>query len=185
MRVLRPLMLFVVLLGFWQALSARVDPLFITIGVVSSAAVTVFTLRLIEAVVGPADRAPRLSLLHLISFLAWLLTRIPPAGLQVALVVLDPRRPPRPGVVHFRTGLASPAARTLLANAITLVPGTITINVTGDEFTVHAFTPESVGDLASAEAQSRIARAFRVPPDEPPLMIWEPVHDELPAEDPT
>jgi multicomponent Na+:H+ antiporter subunit E len=98
--------------------------------------------------------------------------------------VLDPRRPPRPGVVHFRTGLRSPAARTLLATSITLVPGTITLNVDGDEFIVHAFTPANMSDLASADAQARIARIFGVPADEPPVLRWEPVHDALPEDPP-
>ncbi len=182
MRTFRALALFLSLLAFWQALSARIDPLFITLGVVFSIAVTAFSLRLLDVVVGPAHERPPLNLLQTAWYLLWLLTRIPPAGLVVARVVLDPRRPPRPGVVRFRTGLQSPAARTVLANSITLVPGTMTLNVVGDEFTVHAFTPDSVGDLANAQTQARIARAFRVPPDDPPVMIWDPIHDELPEE---
>ena len=185
MRSLRALALFVSLLAFWQALSARIDPLFIAMGVVGAATVTWFSLRLIEVVVGPPGTRPPLHLGHLLRFLIWLLLRIPPAGVAVAWVVVNPRRPPRPGVVHFRTGLESPAARTVLANSITLVPGTMTLNVDEDEFTVHAFTPASVADLASARAQTLIAKAFRVPPDEPPEMVWEPLHDELPEESAT
>ena len=182
MRSIRALALFVSLLAFWQALSARIDPLFIGIGVVAAVTVTAFSLRLLDAVVGPPGTRPPLHLWHLLRFHVWLLLRIPPAGVAVAWVVLNPRRPPRPGVVHFRTGLGSPAARTLLANAITLVPGTMTLNVSDDEFIVHAFTPESVADLASAQTQALIAKAFRIPPDDPPELIWEPLHDELPEE---
>ncbi len=182
MRSFRAIVLFVSLLAFWQALSARVDPLFIGIGVVAAVTVTAFSLRLLEAVVGPPGTRPPMRLWHLVRFHVWLLLRIPPAGIAVAWVVLNPRRPPRPGVVHFRTGLDSPAARTMLANAITLVPGTMTLNVADDEFIVHAFTPESVADLASARTQALIAKGFGVPPDDPPEMIWEPLHDELPEE---
>jgi multicomponent Na+:H+ antiporter subunit E len=183
MRTFRALTLFLALLGFWQALSARIDPLFISLGIISAAATTWFAMRLLEEVVGKADETPAIHLWYLVRFLGWLLLRIPPAGLAIALVVLDPRRPPRPGVVRFRTGLQSPAARTLLANAITLVPGTMTLEVIGDEFVVHAFTPDAAADLANAATQRRIARAFRQSLDTPPQMIWEPIHDELP-EDP-
>jgi len=179
----RTAVLFLVLLLFWQALSARIDPLFITLGVLSAALTTWFSLRLLESVVGSAQDTPRIHVWHLLRFLGWLLLQIPPAGFQVAAVVLDPRRPPRPGVVCFRTELTSPAARTLLANAITLVPGTMTLNVDGPEFTVHAFTPETTADLANGGMQGRIARAFRQPPEPAPQMRWEPIHDELP-EDP-
>jgi multicomponent Na+:H+ antiporter subunit E len=182
-RVLRAVGLFVTLLLFWQALSARIDPLFIALGVVSALLATAFSLRLLEDVLGPATDTPRIHVPYLLWFLVWLLWQIPPAGFQVASVVLDPRRPPRPGVVRFRTNLRSPAAKTLLANAITLVPGTMTLSVEGDEFTVHAFTPDTTADLADGSMQTRIARAFRQPDEPPPQMIWEPIHDELP-EDP-
>jgi multicomponent Na+:H+ antiporter subunit E len=180
MRVLRTGTLFLVLLTFWQLLSWRLDPLFIAIGIASAAAVTWFATRLLHGVVGPADATPRVSLWHLTTFLAWLLVQIPPAGLVIARVVIDQRRPPRPGVVRFRTGLRSPAARALLANAITLVPGTMTLNLDGDELTVHAFTPDAMLDLVTAATQQRIARAFREPLDEAPTLVWEPIHDELP-----
>ncbi len=180
MRAIRSATLFVVLLVFWQLLSWRLDPLFIAIGVVSSVAVTWFAAQLLDGVIGPADATPRVSLWHLTTFLAWLLLQIPPAGLVIARVVIDQRRPPRPGVVRFRTGLQSPAARTLLANAITLVPGTMTLNLDGDELTVHAFTPDAMLDLVTTETQRRIAKAFREPVDEPPVLVWEPIHDELP-----
>jgi multicomponent Na+:H+ antiporter subunit E len=180
MRALRALLMFAALLAFWQTLSARVDPLFLVLGVLSAAGSTWFASRLIEPVVGSPEHTPRIDLWHLTRFLVWLLLRIPPAGVAIARVVLDPRRPPRPGVFRFRTGLASPAARTLLANAITLVPGTMTLNVEEDEFTVHAFTPDAAADLATAAMQRRIALAFRQPADQPPAMVWDPVHDELP-----
>ncbi len=183
MRITRAVVLFVTLLLFWQALSARVDPLFIALGVLSAAFTTWYSLRLLENVVGSAADTPRIHLGHLTWFLVWLVFQIPPAGIQIARVVLDPRRPPRPGVVHFHTTLRSPAARTLLANAITLVPGTMTVNVDGGEFTVHAFTPDTTEDLVNAKMQGMIAKAFRQDPEPPPRMYWEPIHDELP-EDP-
>ena len=182
MRNLRAVAMFLTLLAFWQALSGRIDPLFITLGVLSATASTWLGMRTLESVLGPHDDTPRINLWHLVSFVLWLLTRIPPAGLTIARVVIDPRRAPRPGMVRFHTSLPGPAARTILATSITIVPGTITVNVEDDEFTVHAFTPEAVIDLATAEVQARIARIFRATPDRPPTMMWEPVHDELPEE---
>jgi multicomponent Na+:H+ antiporter subunit E len=180
MRLLRTGTLFVVLLAFWQLLSWRLDPLFIAIGVVSAAGTTWFATQLLHGVIGAADETPRVNLWHLTTFFGWLLLQIPPAGLVIARVVIDQGRPPRPGVVRFRTGLKSPAARTVLANAITVVPGTMTLNLEGDVLTVHAFTPAAMMDLASADTQRRIARAFREEDDDPPQLVWEPIHDELP-----
>jgi multicomponent Na+:H+ antiporter subunit E len=180
---LRAAVLFTALLAFWLGLSGRLDPVFVTLGVVSAALLTPPSEHLISTVLGRREQRARIHLGALVVYLLWLLTRIPPAGFSVAATVLHPRRSARPGVVRFRTGLPSPAARTLLANSITLVPGTMTVNVEDDRFTVHAFDPQSAEDLATAAVQRRIARIFRVEPDEPPRMEWEPVHDKLP-EDP-
>ncbi len=184
MRGLRAGVLFILLLGFWQVLSWRIDPLFLTLGVLSAATVTAFSVWLLEQVIGRREEQPRLSLAQLVAYLLWLVPRIFISGVAVARVVLDPRLSPEPGVVRFTTSLASPAARTMLANSITLTPGTITLNVDGDAFTVHAFNVESVGDLARGAMQGRIARVFRDHPDPPPAMQWDPPYDPAPQERP-
>lgn len=42
-----------------------------------------------------------------------------------------------PKIVHFRTRLRSDVARMVLANSITLTPGTITLDLNDDHLTVH------------------------------------------------
>ncbi|MFA5545037.1 MAG: Na+/H+ antiporter subunit E [Sphaerochaetaceae bacterium] len=42
-----------------------------------------------------------------------------------------------PSIVHFKTRLRSDLARMVLANSITLTPGTITLDVNDDHLTVH------------------------------------------------
>jgi multicomponent Na+:H+ antiporter subunit E len=175
--------LFLSLLGFWLLLSGRFDPLLLSLGVASAALVTWAMVPVLSAALGDPAATPRLHFLHLVSYFAWLLTRIPPAAIVVARVVLDPRVPPRPGVIRFRTHLPNAAARTLLATSITVVPGTITVDVDADgTFVVHAFTPDAVEDLANASMQNRIARAFRSEPEPPPAFTWDPIRDELPEE---
>jgi multicomponent Na+:H+ antiporter subunit E len=51
------------------------------------------------------------------------------ANFQVAAIVLSPMRPIRPGIVKIRTGLARDTAMTVLANSITLTPGTFTVDI--------------------------------------------------------
>lgn len=173
MKALRVSVLFGLLLGFWLLLSGRFDPLFLGMGVVSAAASTWFGTRLLERTVGSPARHPRIHLFWLMILLGWMLGRMTVGAMQVAHVVIDPRYPPRPGVTQFRTQLRGPAARTMLAIAITLVPGTITLEVDGDLFTVHSFTPEAVDDLADARMQNRIAAAFRDADQPAPELRWE------------
>jgi multicomponent Na+:H+ antiporter subunit E len=183
MRSLRAAILFVMLFGFWILLSGKYEALFLVMGLVSALIVTWLSIPLLEDVLGTAGETPRIDLLQLLGYLLWLVSRIPPAGFDVALSVLIPSRQPKPGVVRFRTGLYSPAARTLLANSITLVPGTMTLEVNGGDFVVHALNPKAAEDLATAEMQQRIARVFRLEPDAPPAMRWDPVRLALPRED--
>jgi len=173
MKALRVSLLFSLLLAFWLLLSGRFDPLFIGMGVVSAAASTWFGTKLLERTVGSAARHPRVHLFWLMILIGWMLGRMTVGAIQVAHIVIDPRYPPRPGVTQFRTQLRSPAARTFLAIAITLVPGTITLEVDGDLFTVHSFTPDAVDDLADARMQNRIAAAFRDIDQPAPELRWE------------
>ena len=59
------------------------------------------------------------------------------ANLDVARRVLTPSLPINPGVVEIETGLQSRIGKLLLANSITLTPGTLTMDVTGNRLTVH------------------------------------------------
>ena len=42
-----------------------------------------------------------------------------------------------PVLAHFTVDLKTQTGKTLLANAITLTPGTITVNIDGNHFAVH------------------------------------------------
>mgnify|MGYP003876904265 FL=1 len=59
------------------------------------------------------------------------------ANLDVAWRVLTGRI--RPGIVRFNPGLRTDLGRTVLANSITLTPGTLTVDVDDDtgDFYVH------------------------------------------------
>jgi len=59
------------------------------------------------------------------------------ANLDVALRVLHPDVPIRPGIVKVRTTLTGDMAKTFLANSITLTPGTLTVDIDGQDFYVH------------------------------------------------
>jgi multicomponent Na+:H+ antiporter subunit E len=59
------------------------------------------------------------------------------ANLDVAYRVLHPGMPIRPGIVRVRTSLRSSLARTFLANSITLTPGTMSVDLIGQDIYVH------------------------------------------------
>jgi multicomponent Na+:H+ antiporter subunit E len=56
------------------------------------------------------------------------------ANLDVVYRVVHPRMPINPGIVKVKTKLTSDAGRTMLANSITLTPGTMTVDITDDGY---------------------------------------------------
>jgi multicomponent Na+:H+ antiporter subunit E len=72
-------------------------------------------------------------LVYLVTFI-WACIK---ANFDVAYRVLHPGMPIRPGIVKVKTTLKSDFARTLLANSITMTPGTITVDIIGDEMYIH------------------------------------------------
>jgi len=85
----------------------------------------------------------------------------------VALMPSLPREPPcleiRPRIVHFRTNLNSDLARVMLANSITLTPGTITVDIDDREFYVHALSDKVAKDLLTGEMERRVSHVFLEP----------------------
>lgn len=64
------------------------------------------------------------------------------ANIHVASIVLHPRRPIKPGIIKIRTELTKDTAMTILANSITLTPGTLTVDINPEarELYIHCIT---------------------------------------------
>lgn len=59
------------------------------------------------------------------------------ANISLAKIVLDPKLPINPGFVKISTGLRGDVGKLILANSITLTPGTLTVDVDGEELLIH------------------------------------------------
>jgi len=75
------------------------------------------------------------------------------ANVDVAYRVLHMNLPIRPGIVRVKTGLKSEMGRTFLANSITLTPGTLAVDIIGEDLYVHWIAVSADDD---PEAQTRI-----------------------------
>jgi multicomponent Na+:H+ antiporter subunit E len=76
--------------------------------------------------------------LKIFLYLLWLIKEIVKANLNVAFRILSPTMPIDPVVVRFKPSQKTDLGRVILANSITLTPGTITVLAEGEEITVHA-----------------------------------------------
>jgi len=75
--------------------------------------------------------------LYAMLYLPYFLFYCVKANLDVMLRVVHPDVPIRPGIVKVRTTLTGEMAKTFLANSITLTPGTLTVDIDGQDFYVH------------------------------------------------
>ncbi len=121
----------------WLALTSSLDPQEIIAG-------SFFALlgAVLVQIVAPQRLAsgtglhPR-RLLALLAYVPWLLLQIFLSNIDVATRVLHPKLPIHPGIVRVKTRLQSPIGRMILANSITLTPGTLSVDIEGDELCVH------------------------------------------------
>lgn len=105
-------------------------------------------------------------LLYILVFL-WEMIK---ANVELAYRILHPKLPINPGIVKISTDIKSDLGITTLANAITLIPGTITIDVIpeekGNTLYVHWINvknkeEENAGRLIIGNIEGKIRRTFQ------------------------
>ncbi len=75
--------------------------------------------------------------LYLLAYLPVFFYACLKANLDVAYRAIHPKMPIHPGVVVIRTRLESDIGKLMLANSITLTPGTLTLEISGDTLFIH------------------------------------------------
>lgn len=75
----------------------------------------------------------------LFRYIVVLVLEIIKANLVIIRMILTNREEMEPIIVKFRAPLKTETARVILANSITLTPGTITVSLEEDEYLVHCF----------------------------------------------
>lgn len=67
------------------------------------------------------------------------------ANFDVAYRVIHPKMPIKPGIVVIKTGLKQDIAKMILANSITLTPGTFTLDIIEDKLLIHWINVKTEG----------------------------------------
>ncbi|MBR4544718.1 MAG: Na+/H+ antiporter subunit E [Oscillibacter sp.] len=131
----------ILLFLLWLLLNGRLTLEIVVIG----AGVTALLIAFMSRFTGWSPRRERDILRCLPLFLLYLLNLLwetVKAAAAVLLVALTPSMHPEPVLVEFRSGLPREYQNVILANSITLTPGTITVFQEGDHFLVHALRRE-------------------------------------------
>ncbi len=146
--------LLTVWLGFtWFLWSGHTETLLLAFGVISVGIVTLLAFRM--NVIDEESEPYELGLRPLL-YVPWLLWEIAKANLHVARVILTPSLPVHPRLLRIRATQKSNLGRVILANSITLTPGTVTLDVRDGTLLVHALTRRSADGLLSGDMDRRV-----------------------------
>ena len=127
----------VVLTIVWLGWSGHYGALTLSLGAGSLIFVLALSRRL--GIVDDEGAPLSLSFARLCAYLPWLALEIIKANIDVARRILSPGPPPiAPRIIRTKAQPRSDVAQVILANSITLTPGTIAIDVVEGQILVHA-----------------------------------------------
>ena len=158
------LAMFVVLFGFWMVLSGRTETKFIVYGLITALVTNWVTYPLL--LVPNKDGSKRyfvfgISIPKFIMYFFWLMWQLVLANIDVLLATTAQELDIDPKVVRFYFRADNPMASVVLANSITLTPGTVTINVTDDGlYEIHALTRGAAAGVLDGSMQKKVADLY-------------------------
>jgi len=144
-----------VLLVFWLGLSGHYTVMLVGLGVLSALGALAVARRMDVA---DEEGHPVHLAIGALTYWPWLAFEIAKSSFDVAKIVLGPKLAIEPRLIKVRAGQKTPVGINAYANSITLTPGTITVDVKGDELTVHALTRAAADDLAAGAMNRRVIR---------------------------
>lgn len=106
------------------------------------------------------------SLVGLIKFLVFFFKESLPSGIDVAYRALHPNLPIQPAWLHYPLRLPPGPGRVLFIGVISLLPGTLSADLKGDDLTIHLLTerPNTRTKLKTLEERVAALFATRLPP---------------------
>jgi len=159
------------LMGLWMLLSGKMEAFHLGVGVATIAFV------FWQATVLPpleASGAAQLRFLRLVPYAGWLLWQMLLSAIYVARVVIRPERHLDPQLVEFHSVQPALFSGVILANSITLTPGTLTIDLHENRFVVHALTTKTAREVLDGDMARRVARLFTDEPLPPLVVVTSP-----------
>jgi multicomponent Na+:H+ antiporter subunit E len=142
------IILALVLFLFWLILSSSFAIESVVFGLIASIAVTLYS----KDIIFDEEETSLYKfsgLVQLVRFIWHLILEVIKANIGVVKIVLDPSLPisPRFVVVEIPDKLKKDLNKVLYANAITLTPGTLTVDILEEGYLIHALTQDAASGL--------------------------------------
>lgn len=142
--------LFVTLMLFWLMLSGKLDTDVLIVGAVASLIIALLYRDGLSFFT--EFRFTPQAIVAGFRYYGYFLRELFKSNLKMAAIVLSPSLPITPGIVKVRTRLKSRMGRLMLANSITLTPGTLTVEMAGEWLYIHCVTVGAT-DIEAATAE--------------------------------
>lgn len=148
-----------VLFALWLLLSGHYTAWFVFLGAVSTIVSVYVALRMD---VTDEEGVPVVHLnARIFTYLPWLVWEVFKSNVAVARMVLSPGLPISPTISRFRGRPATELGRVILANSVTMTPGTVTVAVTGEDLHIHALYRGAMDGLEEGSMNRRVAELER------------------------
>ncbi|PKK93677.1 MAG: hypothetical protein CVV61_03465 [Tenericutes bacterium HGW-Tenericutes-6] len=146
------IILFILLLLFWFVLSFKVNLTIVIIGFLVSGTVCLLNYDMVFNH-SEATKLTFKTIYRLIALFFVLIFNIAKSNIEVAKIVLSKKMPINPGFVTIKNPLKKELNQALFANAITLTPGTLTVDMNSEEIVVHGLVKDSVKNIDNSSLE--------------------------------
>ncbi len=137
--------MFIILFVLWLIFAGAVSVTTVIEGLAVAALITLFSWKFLGYhPVNPVRFIKKAA--AVIVYVLKLLKEIVLSNIAV-LKILYSRKEPEPRIVHFKSDLEDEGLQTLVANSITLTPGTITVDLKDGEYYVHGLDKSLTDDI--------------------------------------
>jgi len=133
--------IFIILFTAWLILNQSTATEYLVSGALIALAISLLMCR--HCTVFDELRLSPKAFLFTLLFLLTFIKELIKANFDIAWRVLSPSLPIKPGIIKATTTLQSKMARLILANSITLTPGTFTIDIIDDTLYIHCVYVDS------------------------------------------
>jgi len=150
----------IIMFILWVIFTGKLDSEELIAGVVISLVLALFTYRYFTEK-GLLNLTPKKIFCGIIYF-PYLIWEMIKANLDVAYRVIHPKLPIKPGIVKIKTNMKSDLGKLLVANSITLTPGTFTLDIKDDTLYIHWINVQTTDtEEASKVISGRFERCLK------------------------
>lgn len=153
--------MFLLFFFVWIVFNGKITAEIVWLGLVVAAFVFWFICKFMDFSI----RKEKLVYKKLVSFGAYvclLIKEIISANMTVFYMILTEREEMEPVIVTFHTNLKTEMARVILANSITLTPGTIAVAIEEDELVVHCLDKSLAEGIENSVFEQRLKELERM-----------------------